>query len=204
MRFALCVVAGFLALSAPANAVTYLAQMTGKITQQFDTSFNDPLMSVGETVTLWARFDSASVYDEDIGASGVQPVAHFFTGDLGDDSFRVSTANFTWTQNDNRLLPGYPWLSFADGRITGLYGSLMPAETNEKGELAMGGIYAGVGGGHNVDLNNYVSPGFGITFDFAGSSVTAVPEPSSWAMMIAGFGLAGSALRRRKQLAPAL
>ena len=25
----------------------------------------------------------------------------------------------------------------------------------------------------------------------------AVPEPSTWALMIAGFGLAGSALRRR-------
>ena len=32
-----------------------------------------------------------------------------------------------------------------------------------------------------------------------GSSVTGgVPEPATWAMMIAGFGLAGSALRRRR------
>lgn len=31
--------------------------------------------------------------------------------------------------------------------------------------------------------------------------VTAVPEPASWAMMIAGFGLVGSAMRRRKPLA---
>jgi len=28
-------------------------------------------------------------------------------------------------------------------------------------------------------------------------SVTSVPEPASWAMMIAGFGMAGAALRRR-------
>jgi hypothetical protein len=27
--------------------------------------------------------------------------------------------------------------------------------------------------------------------------IAAVPEPASWAMMIAGFGLVGSALRRR-------
>lgn len=199
MRFGV-LLAGLL-MAAPANAVTYIAQMTGTITQQFDTSFNDPLMAVGETVTMWARFDSASVYDEDLGPNGLQPVAHIFTGDLGDDSFRVSTANFTWTQNDNRLLPGYPWLSFADGKVTGLYGSLMPAETNEKGELALGGKYAGVGSGNNVDLNNYVSPGFAITFDFAGSSVTAVPEPSSWAMMIAGMGLIGASLRKRRSIA---
>ena len=31
----------------------------------------------------------------------------------------------------------------------------------------------------------------------------AVPEPAAWAMMIAGFGLAGAALRRRERLAAA-
>ncbi|MBA3895889.1 MAG: PEPxxWA-CTERM sorting domain-containing protein [Sphingomonadaceae bacterium] len=31
--------------------------------------------------------------------------------------------------------------------------------------------------------------------------ITAVPEPASWAMMIAGFGMAGVALRRRRALA---
>lgn len=32
----------------------------------------------------------------------------------------------------------------------------------------------------------------------------SVPEPSTWAMMIAGFGLLGAALRRQRQAAPAL
>ena len=31
--------------------------------------------------------------------------------------------------------------------------------------------------------------------------MNAVPEPTTWALMITGFGLAGAALRRRK-LAP--
>ncbi|MBS0502770.1 MAG: cistern family PEP-CTERM protein, partial [Proteobacteria bacterium] len=31
-----------------------------------------------------------------------------------------------------------------------------------------------------------------------GTIVTAVPEPATWAMMIAGFGLAGAAIRRRR------
>ena len=30
------------------------------------------------------------------------------------------------------------------------------------------------------------------------SIAAAVPEPASWAMMIAGFGLTGAALRRRR------
>lgn len=34
---------------------------------------------------------------------------------------------------------------------------------------------------------------------FDGGPVGAVPEPATWAMMIAGFGLAGAHLRRRRQ-----
>jgi choice-of-anchor C domain-containing protein len=37
---------------------------------------------------------------------------------------------------------------------------------------------------------------FGLALDNV--SITAVPEPTSWALMIAGFGLVGSAMRRRK------
>lgn len=32
---------------------------------------------------------------------------------------------------------------------------------------------------------------------FAAQQIAAVPEPKSWAMLIAGFGLIGAALRRR-------
>ena len=37
----------------------------------------------------------------------------------------------------------------------------------------------------------------------AAGTVAAVPEPANWAMMIAGFGLAGAAMRRRK-IAPSI
>jgi hypothetical protein len=35
-----------------------------------------------------------------------------------------------------------------------------------------------------------------------GPQVAAIPEPGVWAMMLAGFGLAGSALRRRRHAMP--
>lgn len=41
------------------------------------------------------------------------------------------------------------------------------------------------------------STAFGSPFDTLTLSTGAVPEPASWAMMIAGFGLVGAALRRR-------
>ena len=41
-----------------------------------------------------------------------------------------------------------------------------------------------------------------VTLDVTSGAGTAVPEPATWTMMIAGFGLVGGALRRRR--APAL
>ncbi|WP_243375419.1 PEPxxWA-CTERM sorting domain-containing protein [Sandarakinorhabdus cyanobacteriorum] len=39
--------------------------------------------------------------------------------------------------------------------------------------------------------------------NYAQSFAGAVPEPASWAMMLAGFGLAGAALRRQRRALPA-
>ena len=36
--------------------------------------------------------------------------------------------------------------------------------------------------------------------DYLAGAVSAVPEPATWAMMITGFGLAGSSIRRRRAL----
>lgn len=43
--------------------------------------------------------------------------------------------------------------------------------------------------------------GFGVRLDSA-SIAGAVPEPAAWAMLIAGFGLVGAAMRRRSAAAP--
>ncbi len=62
-----------------------------------------------------------------------------------------------------------------------------------------------------LDLSAFDAMGWNVRYDvlkYSGKSFStavipgltsaAVPEPASWAMMIAGFGLAGAALRRRK------
>lgn len=41
------------------------------------------------------------------------------------------------------------------------------------------------------------NPGFSLAIN-SGSAAPGVPEPSAWALMIAGFGAAGAALRRRR------
>ena len=72
-------------------------------------------------------------------------------------------------------------------------------------ELAPGsfvtGISVGVGGGAGLQYHAFAG---NVTLHTTGGSTTynfelgaAVPEPASWLMMIAGFGLIGSAMRRR-------
>lgn len=43
----------------------------------------------------------------------------------------------------------------------------------------------------------FLTTASGATFGDAGPPSTGVPEPAAWSLMIAGFGLAGAALRRR-------
>jgi hypothetical protein len=64
------------------------------------------------------------------------------------------------------------------------------------------------GGGANLDV--FVDPiftiqpgyeNYALTFsEGIGNSVASVPEPANWALMIAGFGLTGGAMRRRGAL----
>jgi hypothetical protein len=85
------------------------------------------------------------------------------------------------------------------------------ADTFQEVEIQAGGL------GHGVsEFNGMIDPmisfDLGSGYDFSGLTldvapdaqppVTAgggVPEPASWALMIAGFGLAGAALRRRRR-----
>jgi hypothetical protein len=74
------------------------------------------------------------------------------------------------------------------------------------------GIAFTVAGGFSVNLwsngedaTTPLSFGVGLTdgltvsdYDFDGVTVQSVPEPATWAMMVVGFGLIGSGLRRRR------
>jgi hypothetical protein len=60
--------------------------------------------------------------------------------------------------------------------------------------------------GSGYDLFDVTTSGMSTVDSFASTSVAewspAVPEPASWAMMIAGFGLVGASLRRQRQCSP--
>ncbi|MBW8816571.1 MAG: PEPxxWA-CTERM sorting domain-containing protein [Caulobacterales bacterium] len=61
------------------------------------------------------------------------------------------------------------------------------------------GTFDFVGSGHDVIRLAATIPGNGgVFFDKVSVSGGAVPEPAAWALMISGFGMAGTVLRRRR------
>lgn len=53
------------------------------------------------------------------------------------------------------------------------------------------------------DFSDFNYADLGFVFTNVSVIESAVPEPASWAMMIAGFGLVGAAMRRRRVFTPA-
>lgn len=96
------------------------------------------------------------------------------------------------------------------------------AADNDVTQILLNGIALGVSGGSFTDWTVFDSTGgnfvsgvntltfivdnfgqasgnpSGLRVEFLSSDVSAVPEPQSWALLIAGFGLVGAAARRRR------
>lgn len=66
--------------------------------------------------------------------------------------------------------------------------------------LTAAGISYAIFGGRSPSLNGSSLFADNVSFDL-GRVNGAVPEPSTWAMLLVGFGLVGSALRRRRNVA---
>jgi opacity protein-like surface antigen len=126
---------------------------------------------------------------------------------------------------DHRDYPGEVDIIFKDGKIVGTTGSFAPSGNNPGMKLANGAIYGElsappsdpgklhifystlplgdtflVGANQLYYQNNYRGPQYLAQWDFDNATITIdpVPEPAAWALMIVGFGLAGSAIRRRR------
>lgn len=74
------------------------------------------------------------------------------------------------------------------------------------GELLLGGVanagdffgFTSDKAFSRIELRARAGSGYTYTLDNLTFSTAAVPEPASWAMMICGFGLVGSTMRRRR------
>ncbi len=80
----------------------------------------------------------------------------------------------------------------------GVTNNLLGSTQLFSGDLVLS--YAGIARVHLLSLDNDPTTLDTLTFNEV-TPVVGVPEPASWAMMIAGFGLIGAATRRRRAAA---
>jgi len=73
-----------------------------------------------------------------------------------------------------------------------------PADGNQTQPGTNGLFFASVGAGESISGLTFASSQN--SFEIDDISGSAVPEPATWAMMITGFGLAGAAIRRRRNI----
>ena len=134
----------------------------------------------------------------------------------GDEFWRLDVGGLAWTSTDEMYdgFPIYlddeafylnPSITFASGKVTGVSGGMVPTWTDADPVFQLAAFR--IEPGEGLYGNTYNSQGFGGVWDYANSSITlsAVPEPAAWAIMIVGFGMTGAAVRAaRRRSAPAL
>jgi hypothetical protein len=160
------------AAAAPASADVVNWTAGSDGDNNFGTSFSGVL---ADTLS-WGGADSS--YNE--GISGPMAHSHGWPGDQ------------TWTIN-----------AVIDGVSQTIFSQFLPA-FDHTSLVALGDIHFTKGVVTEIDLG--CDNCSGNTFHQFGDAtmnltVTSVPEPASWALMIGGFGMAGAALRRRRAVA---
>lgn len=148
---------------------------------------NSPLsfsLFKGETLTGTSLFTQSFTLPASITSRDVAEWVYIDLGDLMVNNGESYTAVINATSSFAALALG-PGYNPSTGVFTG-------GDAYAGGKLLTNSssIYANCqGASNNCDLN------FSVTGDFA----SAVPEPSTWALLILGFGVVGAAMRRKAQ-----
>lgn len=205
--------AALISASGSAQAVVYTGEMQGVVTSQFATYFTSAgakaEIGVGDAITTKFSFARTD------GATG-GPVAAMLGQSLA--AMMTNEASFE--------LGGHRWTSRGDflaGLVTPQFGtaedpfaplSLTMDDAPAGGDLAVRGydfeigefgydLYQGYGYAGVFDKSSLRVWADGVLIvgeDTPPVAVAAVPEPATWAMMIAGFGLVGAVARRRTKV----
>ena len=188
--------------SAAGQAATYLFELTGTVTSQVDPG-SDPHIAVGDTVKMTARFDDSRIFDNGSG----QFATFYGLPTSGSQFWNVKLNDLTWMSTDE-FLDGLP-LDFDpfDNPLQAPYVPLVGSGVgtpvgflvrSESDTLPTFDLFKGeIRSGDSLYANTSKTPGFNVSWNLGGAKLTAVPEPSVWAMTIVGFGMVGAASRRR-------
>lgn len=207
MRKALLIASVLLGIGSPAAAVSFIAVPGAP----------DPGAAPGESLVVTFDAAAAAGYSWSGGLqTATGSVDSVYAAPAGDGTVfgYVSSANmpntatldtpelksisFYWgsidTYNMVEVLDsgGNVIFSVSGGDFSVATGNQLVPGTNER-------VHFFAGPGETISGLRLTSTG--IAFEFDDFAAAAVPEPATWAMLVAGFGMMGAALRRRRSVA---
>lgn len=196
-------------------AATIRVQLSGYVYYQTPDTVGS--FSLGQKASAWFTFDENATGESFSPGGVLDPSIRFYrhapTGggmEIGDYKVAFSNAARMFVTNNERSSYGpidrvlfddfgvlgnavagrsldVVSISFQDNTATVLDGLDLP-----KNPL----IFAAFGGAKaSLDWNPYLNAAHRISIDFNTVSVSVVPEPASWAMMMVGFAMIGGAAR---------
>ena len=180
-----------------AHAATLLVSLTGTILKQTAPGHEVAPIEVGDELHLSATIDTSLI--RPYGSTGLTFASFYYTG-----TFSVTHSYYEWSPSDeindgDDGARGFslPALIFDDKRVVGVIGHLVRTSGTAP-NLRSQGLNPTFFLNDEPFLynNSYDGPAFEGRWNFDTSSA-AVPEPATWAMMIAGFAMLGAAFRSR-------
>ena len=185
-------------LSSTSHITQVQAALTGILENEV-SNFSGFQNAAGYQVNIYSSADAAvnsitgDLYSHTFAPGDVSFGAGFEETGYTDYLVGTSLASFSI---DKTLSAGTYWLSVV---------GIDDPDSNESIGVALYGsgnaIQTNPGGDFGFDGNAYPT---GETAGYAVSGVAGVPEPASWAMLVAGFGLTGGAMRARRKSAISL